>query len=366
MKLNKDCLGNLITIVDEKNVYGKDLPFVGININKDFMTTVANTNNVDNKKYKIVKKNRFVFSGMQTGRDDCIRIGLYLSENEVLVSPAYTTFEVTSNEILTKYLFMIFNSKEKDRYGSFLSDSSIRANLDWERFCNIELVIPPIEIQKKYVAVYESLLHNLKVYESKLDDLKLVCDGYIEEKRRKNADLIGNNIVEINKKNINKVAKMEMGVSIGKEFIFTKAKSSVIENQKLVEPGMFAYNSNTSRNSDTISLALNDSDTSYAVSNTYITFKCTDMLISRYLNLWFKRKEFDRFARFNSWGSARETIGIDELKRAAIAIPTKNEQVAIINIYNAFNRRKQYVDALKRQIQNICPILIKGSIDECR
>ena len=157
-----------------------------------------------------------------------------------------------------------------------------------------------------------------------------------------------------------------MGVSINKEFIPTKAKSSNIENQKLVENGMFAYNSNTSRNSDTISLALNDSIQQYAVSNTYVTFKCLNILNSKYLNLWFKRKEFDRFARFNSWGSARETIGIDELKRAAIAIPTKDEQIAIVNIFNSLNRRKQYIDILKRQIQNICPILIKGSIEECR
>ena len=80
---------------------------------------------------------------------------------------------------------MLFLSKEKDRMGWFYSDSSIRSNLDWDRFCEMELSLPPIDVQKKYVDIYLAMLANQRAYEQGLDDLKLVCDAYIEDLRRK-------------------------------------------------------------------------------------------------------------------------------------------------------------------------------------
>ena len=79
-----------------------------MNINKEFIPTVADTEGLDESKYKVVRKNRFVFSGMQTGRDECIRISMYSCEQPIIVSPAYTTFEVTAEEIiLPTYFFML-------------------------------------------------------------------------------------------------------------------------------------------------------------------------------------------------------------------------------------------------------------------
>ena len=165
MALNKVKIGDLINIVDEKNINGFDYPFFGVNINKEFMPTVASTSGLDNRKYKIIRKNRFVFSGMQTGRDNCIRIGLYTDDNCVLVSPAYTTFEIASPLVIPEYFFMIFNSKEKDRYGAFLSDSSVRANLDWNRFCEIEVMLPSVEVQEKYCSIYRAMKKRKEIIE---------------------------------------------------------------------------------------------------------------------------------------------------------------------------------------------------------
>ena len=183
MALTKYKLGDLIELVDERNFYGLK-NFYGMNIDKEFMPTVADTSTLNEKKYKVVRKNRFVFSGMQTGRDECIRIALYQNDEPIIVSPAYFTFEVrATDKILPEYFFMFFMSKEKDRLGWFLSDSSVRANLDWNVFCEIEINLPPLDVQEKFVAVYNSLIENRKVYERGLDDLKLVCDGYIENLR---------------------------------------------------------------------------------------------------------------------------------------------------------------------------------------
>ena len=117
MGLTKYKVGDLITVVDERNNIGIR-KFYGINLNKEFMPTVANTEGLDESKYKIIRKNRFVFSGMQTGRDECIRISMYNKSEPILVSPAYTTFEISAtNVVLPMYFFLCFLPHEKDRLG---------------------------------------------------------------------------------------------------------------------------------------------------------------------------------------------------------------------------------------------------------
>jgi Restriction endonuclease S subunits len=267
-------LGSLIQIREERNDADFNLPFYGININKEFMPSVANTDGVDRKKYKIVRKNKFVFSGMQTGRDVCIRIGLYTDDEPVLVSPAYTTFEVTSPLIIPTYLFMIFCSKEKDRLGWFLSDSSVRSNLDWDRFCGIQIDLPSIEIQKKYVDIYNSLIDNLKIFEKGSDDLSLICDGTIEKWRKESSSPIGSRLIESHEINSQSEKLPELGVSISKTLINTKAVSSDQTNQKIVRPGRFVYVTVTSRNGGACSIAL-DRDILCSVSSSYCTFDVT-------------------------------------------------------------------------------------------
>lgn len=178
----------LIAPIDERNTDSLITDFYGININKEFMPTVANTNGVNSKNYKIVKKNRFVFSGMQTGRDKAIRIGLYSGDAPIIVSPAYTTFEIASNKILPEYFFMLFRRKEMDRLGWFLSDSSVRSNLDWERFCEITIVIPPIKVQQYIVNIFTVYQLRQEINEQLKSQIKDICPilikGSLEEAMR--------------------------------------------------------------------------------------------------------------------------------------------------------------------------------------
>ena len=122
-------LGDFIEVADEVNKQNIDLPVMGLNRDKQMMPTVANLDGVNLSKYKIVNEGTFVFSGMQTGRDVCIRIVMSTSKTPVLVSPAYTTFNVkTGSKLIPQYLFMWFDRLESDRYGWFISDSSVRSN----------------------------------------------------------------------------------------------------------------------------------------------------------------------------------------------------------------------------------------------
>lgn len=148
-------IGPYLELCDETNANSEDLQVVGINKNKEFMPTVASLSEVDTKRYKIIKKGRFVFSGMQTGRDICIRLGLYTNDQPALMSPAYTTFEVKKDsQLLPEFLFLFFKRDEMDRLGWFYSDSSIRSNLDWGRFLEICIPLPPLAVQRAIVNVF--------------------------------------------------------------------------------------------------------------------------------------------------------------------------------------------------------------------
>lgn len=133
-------------------------------------------------------------------------------------------------------------------------------------------------------------------------------------------------------------------------------------------PSEFAYVTVTSRNGEKISLAYNDSDDTYICSSSYIVFSVNDesVLLPSYLAMLLERNEFNRYARFHSWGSARETFDWDEMCAVEIPIPDISIQKDIVDIFNVYKERKNINERLKSQIKDICPILIKGSIEEAR
>ena len=373
MALIKRKIGELISLDNRKNTSDLELPFYGINKDKTFMPTIAATDGLDRKKYKIISKGMFVFSGMQTGRDMCIRIGLYDYPFDALISPAYTTFNVSSEEILPEYLFMIFKSKEMDRYGAFLSDGSIRSNLDWDVFCGIELTIPNTTVQKKYVDIYLGMQENLDAQKQGVIRMQRACEAYLE-KLTKTTQLkaIGTYIEQTDERNINLNLGLQnvRGITTQKEFIPTKANMSgvALDNYRIVHPEYFAYVADTSRRGDKISLAYNGGTEDYLVSSITTTFQIkkdkSKELLSDYLFMFLRRAEFDRYARYNSWGSARETITWEDLGRLRIPIPPMGIQQDIVNIFHVINERNRLTERLASVQKNICPILVRGAIEE--
>lgn len=366
MGLRKYKICELISVCDERNSYGYT-SFYGLNINKEFMPTWANTEGLDESKYKVVRKKRFVFSGMQTGRDECIRISMYNGTEPIIVSPAYTTFEVTREDlVMPEYFFMLFLSKEKDRFGAFCSDGSIRSNLDWERFVDFDITLPDIDQQRKFVNVYHSLQNNLAVYQSKVEELKMVCDGYIEDLRRKiGTEKIGRYIKPIDERNTNLEIKLAQGITNDKEFATPKQIAETETNAKIVRTDQFAYNRATTRNGEKISIAYR-SGGDCVVSSAYQVFEISakDRLIPEYLMMWFKRTEFDRYARYMSKGSAHEFFEYEDMEDVQIPIPSVEIQRSIASIYKVYKDRKAIATQLKEQLNNICSVLIRGSLEE--
>lgn len=160
------------------------------------------------------------------------------------------------------------------------------------------------------------------------------------------------------------------GISIQKCFIETKADMEGVSLRPylLVKPDSFAYVTVTSRNGEKITLAHNTTANTYIVSSSYVVFSVKEKTIldSNYLFMYFNRPEFDRYARFNSWGSARETFDWKTMCEVNIPIPNIEKQKAISEIYQAYTMRKDINEQLKLQIKDICPILIKSSLEELR
>ena len=372
MGLTKYKLGKLIEQCDNRN---SDETLTvdcvrGISTGKEFIETKANMDGVSIKSYKIVNEDEFAYVADTSRRGEKIAIAYNSNNKRILISSIYTAFYIKRKDLLlSDYLFMYFNRPEFDRYSRFNSWGSARETFVWEDMCDIELELPPLSIQQKYVDVYNAMLENQKNYERGLEDLKLVCDAYVENLRRQMpCEAIGPYIEEFNQKNIDNLKLNSVrGIATSKEFINTKANMEGVslENYKVVEPGMIAFISDTSRRADKMSLALNQSEENYLVSSISTVIQTDNTkLLPKYLYLFFCRTEFDRYTRFHSWGSARETFSLDDMKEVRMPLPPIYVQKAIVGIYEAYTIRKEINEKLKAQIKDICPILIKGSLEE--
>lgn len=358
-------IGTYLKLVDNRN---KDLAvtnLLGINIKKNFMPSVANVSGTDLSNYKIIEKGQFAYSPMQVGRDETIRIALYKENEPAIISPAYSVIEVIDeNDLLPEYMMMWFQKPESDRYGWFISDSSVRASLDYERFCEIEIPFPHIEEQRKYVSLYKGLIANQKAYENSLEDLQLICDTFIEDLiKTEEPKTLGTYIQQSDERNFGLQISFLQGVSTSKVLIDSKANTSGVNfnNYKIVRTGQFVYVADTSRRGEKIALAINSSK-DCIVSSIYTVFEVRDdkELLPEYLYLFFKRSDFDRYARFNSWGSARETFDWAEMCRVKLPVPDIKIQEAIVTIYHTLQTRKRINEQLKERIKPLCPVLMRG------
>lgn len=374
MALTRYKLGDLIEQVLETNSelrYGVD-DAMGMTITKEIIPTKADLNGTDLSNFLIVKPGEFIYNPRTHGKH--IGFGYNNTNKSFIISWNNIAFRIKSSmkeTVLGDYLFLHFKRDEWDREACYQSWGTSTEVFTWEALCEMKVELPSLPIQQKYVDVYNSMLANQKSYERGLEDLKLTCDATIEKfMNNYSHQKLGNYIITTNE--INEDLKFNIddvkGISNEKQFIETKADMNGVSLKPylIVKPNEFAYVTVTSRNGEKISLARNATDKPYICSSSYISFKIinTDKLIPEYLSMLFDRSEFNRYSRFNSWGSARETFDWEEMCEVKIPVPEVEKQSALVCIYNSYNERKSINEKLKSQIKDICPILIKGSIEE--
>lgn len=213
------------------------------------------------------------------------------------------------------------------------------------------------------------MVDNQAAYETGLEDLKLVCDAYIEDLRRKYpCEKIGNYIELKREKNANGKITDVYGVSNTLQFITASSTvdRSNLFGYKIVEFEDMAYVPTT--HMKIWAAAISDKLNPFVVSPIYEVFRVINknQLSPQYLFMWLCRSETIRYAYFNSWGSARENFVFEDL--CSISVPISNIEIQqdIVNIYKVYNQRKQINEQLKQQIKTICPVLIKGAVEEAK
>ena len=372
MALIKYKLGLLIELVLNTN---SELLFTandvrGMTITKEIIPTKANVLETDLSKFLIVNPNEFIYNPRTHGKK--IGFGYNNTCKPFIISWNNIAFRIKpemKDIISPDYLFLHFKRDEWDREACFCSWGSSTEVFSWDTLCDMEIELPPLPIQQKYVDIYKAMVENQQTYERGLDDLKLVCDAYIEDLKRKiPCEEIGPYIERHDIRNGKNGTKNVMGISTSKVFRIptSKVNRNELENYKVVKPRQFGF-VQTTHNEKVFAYALNDTNDDIVISSVYEVFSTNEeKIIPEYLSMFFNRTEFDRYARFHSWGSARETFTWDDLIRVKIPIPDTKIQQSIVNIYNVYNKRKEINEKLKAQIKEICPILIKGSIEEAK
>lgn len=366
MALTKYKLGALIKQRREKYDGSEELPIRGV-AREGFIS--PKQDGADLSIYNVYYLNDFVFN---PARMELNSIALNTFWEKAICSSLYEIFYVVRTDLLLpEYLNLFIKRDEFARKCWFEAVGSARNYFRVADLSEFDIELPDLPTQQKYVDIYNAMVANQQSYERGLEDLKLVCDGYIEDLRRRvPCEKIGAYLVESDQRNTNGLSvEAVRGIATSKELIPTKANMDGVslDNYKVVNPGQIAYVADTSRRGDKISLGFNDTQEQFLVSSISTVFGTKkEKLLPEYLMLFFTRAEFDRYARFNSWGSARETFDWSEMCNVEIPIPDIETQKAIAQMYTVYVTRAKINERLKAQIKEICPILIRGSLEEVK
>ncbi len=168
---------------------------------------------------------------------------------------------------------------------------------------------------------------------------------------KSNYKRLGDYIQPVDVRNVEDKRYDLLGVSVEKRFIPSIANTVGTDwhSYKIIKKGQFCYIPDTSRRGEKIGIALLTDKEIGLVSAVYTVFEVvSNQLIPEYLMLWFKRAEFDRYARYHSHGSVREIFDWEEMCNVELPVPSIEEQKAIVNAYETIERRIE----LKRKIND--------------
>ena len=362
-------LGELIEECDERNSDNRlTLDFLkGISTEKKFIETKANMNGVSLSSYKVVSSREFAYVADTSRRGDKMALALNRENTPVLISSIYTVFRSKDeNILLPEYLFLLFNRAEFDRYARYNSWGSAREVFDFSEMCRVEIPLPDIEVQRDLVAIYGGLQKIVEENETLIAQLESVCHDFVVDCKSKYPKTqLGDYIEECDERNSDNRLTLDFlkGISTEKKFIETKANMNGVSlsSYKVVSSREFAYVADTSRRGDKMALALNRENTPVLISSIYTVFRSKDenILLPEYLFLLFNRAEFDRYARYNSWGSAREIFDFSEMCRVEIPLPPIEIQRSIAAVTHCLDEAKRIVAETRELMKNICPALVQ-------
>lgn len=360
-------LGDYISPRNERNSdlrYGVEL-IEGVNSDGEFQPTKAITDGIDLKPYKAVWPGDIVYNPSR------LNIGslAYREQGMCIVSHLYQVFYVKDKykeKLLPEYLLIWFKREEFSRIVDYYNYGSQRAEFNLKKLGELTIPLPSIEEQQKVVNVWKACREIKKQNEAKAVPLMQLCQSYIQELKHKYpAQEIGPYIEECNERNYTLQSKNVRGVSTEKEFRVPQSRVDFdkLDNYKVVYKDQFVFVPTT----DTwrcLAICLNKETIPIIVSPIYCVFSVNgNYIIPEYFHLYCRRKEIDRYARFHSWGSARENFNFSDMQRMAIPLPPLDIQCAIVNIYKCANEAKQIAAEADRLSHEVCPALLQHIIN---
>lgn len=362
-------LGDLIEQTDNRNSEGQlgEDDVRGISIQKKIIPTKADMTGVSLKPYKILAPKEFCYVTVTSRNGGKISLAMNDSDKSYIFSSSYITFKVKDEERLNPhYLYLMLSRAEFDRYSRYHSWGSARETFDWPEMERVVIPLPSIKVQRELMAIYEGLRKMADDNEALLDPLSAACHAYIVDcKAKYPSQPLGNFVEDYTKKNIDNVLGESEVRGISTDKIFTPTKANLdgvsLHTYKIVEPGTFAYVADTSRRGDKMALGYNSTSAPILISSIYTTFKSKDekVLLPEYLYLFLARPEFDRYSRFNSWGSARETFDWPEMQRVQIPVPPIEVQEAIVSLYRCAEEAKKIAAEARALMRDLCPALVQ-------
>lgn len=367
MKCEWHQLGEYIEPCNTRNSkiqYGVEL-IEGVNSDGEFCATKANTDGIDLKPYKIVHEGDFVYNPSR------VNIGslAYRVGPMCIVSHLYVVFHLTkygSTHLLPEFLWIFLNRDEFRRLISYRNFGSQRPEFNYHQMAEVMIPVPSIDEQRKVVEAWQGLRRMKEENEQMAEPLMTLCRSYMQEMKKKWPMKPLQGLVtpkEERNRSLQLKADAVRGLGTNKEMIGTKANLEGVDlsTYKLVKPQEFAYVSDTTRRGDKVSMGFNESAEVYLVSSISTVFSVTDneTLLPEFLFTWFCRDEFDRIARFNSWGSARETFNWSDMCRVKIPLPPKEVQESVVAVYRAAMESKRIAAEADELSRQICPALIQ-------
>ncbi|WP_108830945.1 restriction endonuclease subunit S [Aedoeadaptatus coli] len=371
MGLTRYKIGELIELVTETNselTYRAD-DVKGVTITKEIIPTKANVKDTDLSNFLIVQPNEFIFNPRTHGKK--IGFGYNNSNKTFLISWNNIAFRLSEQGrklVLPQYIFLHFNRSEWDRAACFSSWGSSTEVFSWHALCDMDIDLPPLSVQQKYVDVYSAMVANQKAYERGLEDLKLTCDALIDNYKNKSSKKrVADMLREVDIRNSDGTISDVQGININKQFIPSHANVNGIDltKYKVVSKGDFAFSGMQTGRDECIRIALFDKLEPIVISPAYtVLSNQDDSALSEYVLMWFSRNEIDRLGWFLSDASIRTNLDMDCFNEIEIPIPPLPIQQSIVDIYTVYQRRQVINEKLKAQIKAVCPILIKGSLEE--
>lgn len=362
------CLEDYISQVETRNtssVYGFG-DVRGVSNTKGFINTRANIEGRDLKKFLVVAPEHFVFNRRTTRNGERLGLAFNMSDRSFILTDDYVVFKVkpaAESSLLPAYLYLHFLRDEFDRYVRTNSWGSATEFFNWDDMCRVKIPLPPIEVQQQYVDAYQGLTAIIEQNEALLKSLEETAQACVIDCRA-TYDMVELKayIRRIDVRNSSNAIKDVKGLSVTKLFRdpSSKVDRNNLHNYKIVNRGQFAF-VQTTNNEKCLVVCLSHFERPIVVSSVNEVFEVCDhqKLLPEYLQLQFKRPEFDRYARFNSWGSARETFNWDDMCRVKIPLPPIEVQQAIVSLYHCAEEARKIANEAKKQLALVCPAMIQ-------